>query len=138
MKIIMVMMVLLVPSLAQALSCITPSPFSNSIFFYGKVLEVKTTGIQGGCNRHYKIQVEKNWHGAKEGDIVEVDQEVWMCGRAEVSLNSQEYFALTPDKNGKFFEGMCGGITFQPYQENGELVPKFSARLKALKTDPKP
>jgi hypothetical protein len=135
MKIIMMMIALLVPSLAQALNCIAPSPFSNSIFFQGKVLEVKTTEIQAGCNRHYKIQVEKNWHGAKEGDIIKVDQEVWMCAGADVK--SQKYFSLTPNKNDKFFVGMCSDLTFDPYQENGELVPEFSARLKALKTDPK-
>jgi hypothetical protein len=138
MKKIMVMMALLVPSLAQALSCVPPSPFSSSIFFQGKVLEVKTTEIHAGCNRHYKIQVEKNWHGAKEGDIIKVDQEVWMCGGEDANLKSQKYFALTPDQNGKFSVGMCDGLTFNPYQENGELVQEFSARLKALKTDPKP
>jgi hypothetical protein len=139
MKKIIAIMLLLAPSLAQALSCVGPQPFSSNVFFQGKVLEVKTTEGQGsGCHRHYKIQVEKNWHGAKEGDIIEVDQEVWMCGGEDARLKSKKYFALTPDKNGKFSVGMCGDLTFAPYQGNGEIVPKFAARLKELNDNSKP
>ena len=139
MKKIIVMMLVLAPSLAQALSCASPALFSDSVFFQGKVLEVKTTEGRGsGCNRHYKIQVEKNWHGAKEGDLIEVDQEVWLCGDEGARLKSLKYFALTPDKNGKFSVGMCGDLTLNPYQKNGELVPAFAARLKELNDNSKP
>jgi hypothetical protein len=135
MKKIIAITLLLVPSLAQALSCIPSSPFNSSIFFQGKVLEVKTKEIQAGCSHHYKIQVEKNWHGVKEGDIIEVDQQVWKCGNADKSAQN---FALTPNEKGKLSVGMCDSLSFEPYQENGELVPEFAARLKELNDNSKP